>query len=290
MNYQLWNVIDVSSIFGDRFNRINIFYSNPDYYTQQKRPKAKNQDSIKWPVKTDDFFPYSDCPHCFWTGYFTSRSALKRFERVASSFLLAARQIDANVPISHLEKLAVSNSPNYSWSSALYPLEDAVSIAQHHDAVAGTAKQHVADDYSKKLSYGVTLAAQHMIYLLKRLLFNTDGDIDPLENLNYCPLLNETICEISVVSRTSVIFYTIFPFNTVAYTNLLLILNYLLRRKPLQRMIRLCSLLFTTHFPRIDRPLFAYQWQAKVYFELNVLMTERNIFSSVLCRLIHIML
>jgi Alpha mannosidase middle domain len=199
MNYQLWNVVDVSSIFGPRYDRINIFYSNPDYYTQQKQPRAKGPDSITWPVKTDDFFPYSDCPHCFWTGYFTSRTALKRFERVASSFLLASRQIDANSPISILKKLA--NSSNYSQFSALYPLEDAVSIAQHHDAVAGTAKQHVADDYSKKLSHGLNIASQHTIALMKRLMLPTDDDGYRLENLSYCPLLNETTCEVSIVSR-----------------------------------------------------------------------------------------
>lgn len=35
----------------------------------------------------DDFFPYSDGPHQFWTGYFTSRPALKRYERLSNNFL-----------------------------------------------------------------------------------------------------------------------------------------------------------------------------------------------------------
>lgn len=38
-------------------------------------------------VKTDDFFPYADGPHQFWTGYFTSRPAFKRYERLSSNFL-----------------------------------------------------------------------------------------------------------------------------------------------------------------------------------------------------------
>ena len=33
-------------------------------------------------------------------------------------------------------------------------LADALAIVQHHDAVSGTAKQHVADDYAKRLSIG----------------------------------------------------------------------------------------------------------------------------------------
>lgn len=35
-------------------------------------------------------------------------------------------------------------------------LADALAIAQHHDAVSGTSKQHVADDYAKRLSIGYT--------------------------------------------------------------------------------------------------------------------------------------
>ena len=29
-----------------------------------------------------------------------------------------------------------------------------MGVAQHHDAVSGTSKQHVADDYAKRLAIG----------------------------------------------------------------------------------------------------------------------------------------
>jgi len=35
-------------------------------------------------------------------------------------------------------------------------LRRAVGVAQHHDAVSGTSKQHVADDYAKRLAIGAT--------------------------------------------------------------------------------------------------------------------------------------
>lgn len=45
--------------------------------------------SVSWhrALKTDDFFPYADDAHDYWTGYFTSRPALKRYERVSNSNL-----------------------------------------------------------------------------------------------------------------------------------------------------------------------------------------------------------
>ena len=33
-----------------------------------------------------------------------------------------------------------------------------MGIAQHHDAVSGTEKQHVADDYAQRLSDGIDSA------------------------------------------------------------------------------------------------------------------------------------
>lgn len=37
-----------------------------------------------------------------------------------------------------------------------FSLGDALGIAQHHDAVSGTAKQHTTNDYAKRLTHGVS--------------------------------------------------------------------------------------------------------------------------------------
>ena len=34
-----------------------------------------------------------------------------------------------------------------------------MGIAQHHDAVSGTEKQHVADDYAQRLAQGIDAAS-----------------------------------------------------------------------------------------------------------------------------------
>lgn len=267
MNYQQWNMIDVPSIFGPRYDRINIFYSNPDYYTQQKRLSTNKQDPVEWPVKTDDFFPYSDCPHCFWTGYFTSRAALKRFERVASSFLLAARQIDAMTPIDS----SMNNATFEVFESPLFPLEDAVSIAQHHDAVSGTAKQHVADDYSLKLSYGLNEASKHVIHLLKRRMLAPDeAGQSQLPNLTYCPLLNETKCDVSVVCLISNILLCIAQHLYCQLTDLFVAFSLHSRMLRFQTTL-LCIFLFIIPSHKIVPLLFGYLSLPIRYSEWNVL-------------------
>ncbi|GMN29058.1 hypothetical protein TIFTF001_002270 [Ficus carica] len=120
--------------------RVNALYSTPSLYTDAKY--AANE---TWPLKTDDYFPYADGKNAYWTGFFTSRAALKRFVHLLSGYYLAARQ---------LEFLAGKRSkgPN------TFGLGDALGILQHHDAVTGTAKQHTTNDYAKRLTIGASEA------------------------------------------------------------------------------------------------------------------------------------
>ena len=53
---------------------VRMFYSTPPLYYD-----AKAAYPVTWPLTDDgsDLFPYIDSPHAPWTGYTTSRSALK---------------------------------------------------------------------------------------------------------------------------------------------------------------------------------------------------------------------
>ena len=196
MTFQDWGTVDIRSMFGPRFDRINIFYSSPEYYTQCKFQEAKEahilSDVSLLSVKHDDFFPYSNCEHCFWTGYFTSRPGLKRLERVASSFLLGARQIESL--IDYTEK-----PDPFECESGFHELEDAVGVLQHHDGVSGTARQHVADDYANRVQDGLDRVETCTVRKLKRIFLGTNAS-NFLTDLSYCQLLNETTCAVSQVS------------------------------------------------------------------------------------------
>ncbi len=69
---------------------MNVFYSTPSCYLY-----ALNQADRAWTSKTDDFFPYSNRPHGYWTGYFTSRATLKGYERYSNNILQVTRQLNA---------------------------------------------------------------------------------------------------------------------------------------------------------------------------------------------------
>ncbi|KAH0629645.1 hypothetical protein JD844_011874 [Phrynosoma platyrhinos] len=122
-------------------SHVNVLYSTPSCYLWEL-----NKANISWTVKYDDFFPYADGPHQFWTGYFTSRPALKRYERLSNNFLQVCNQLEA------LTGTQANTGPYGNANSSV--LRQAMGVAQHHDAVSGTAKQHVTNDYAKQLSAG----------------------------------------------------------------------------------------------------------------------------------------
>ncbi|PKA64363.1 lysosomal alpha-mannosidase [Apostasia shenzhenica] len=158
--------------------RINVLYSTPSIYTDAKY--AANQ---IWHLKTDDFFPYADGPNRYWTGYFSSRPAIKRYVRMMSGYYLAARQ---------LEFLMGRNSSGPTTDG----LADALAIAQHHDAVSGTEQQHVANDYAKRLYIGYTEAEKLVGLSLGCLTesLSSSSCSRPSTKFDQCPLLNLSYC------------------------------------------------------------------------------------------------
>lgn len=69
-----------------RDSKFNLFYSTPSCYLKAVREEESRR-KLNWPTKNDDFFPYAMESHSYWTGYYTSRPTLKRFERVGNNFL-----------------------------------------------------------------------------------------------------------------------------------------------------------------------------------------------------------
>ena len=104
-------------------------------------------------MRTDDIWPLGDHPHAYWSGYFTSRPALKRQVRFATNLLVAARQLEvvSNLSAAQVGHATERRSPvvGGSWTDSL---EATVGVATHHDGMSGTERQSVTDDYAQRIS------------------------------------------------------------------------------------------------------------------------------------------
>lgn len=125
---------------------INILYSSPSCYA-----KSVNDYMIrtnrKLDVKYDDFFPHAHSIHEYWAGFFTSRPTSKRFERIGNNVLQIARQL--------------SGFANLAYN-VNYDLEDAIGVMQHHDAITGTEREAVEQDYHRLIANGISKSVDNI--------------------------------------------------------------------------------------------------------------------------------
>ncbi|KAL3722920.1 hypothetical protein ACJRO7_035159 [Eucalyptus globulus] len=181
--------------------RVNALYSTPSIYTDAKYAAKK-----AWPLKTDDFFPYADRANAYWTGYFTSRAALKRYVRIMSGYYVAARQLEF-----------FRGRSDSGQNTDL--LADALAIAQHHDAVTGTEKQHVANDYAKRLAMGYSEAeavvASSLACLVESTSYKACGN--PSTKFEQCPLMNISYCPPSEAELSSGKTLVIVAYNSLGW-------------------------------------------------------------------------
>ncbi|XP_033744944.1 lysosomal alpha-mannosidase-like isoform X2 [Pecten maximus] len=151
---------------------VNVMYSTPSCYLAQR-----NRLNQLWNSKADDFFPYSDHAHSYWTGYFTSRPALKEYVRRTNNFLQVCKQVAA------LE---------FYGGQEVNTLREAMAVLQHHDAISGTEKQHVANDYAQRLARGIS-GCQMVLNVGFSNMLTVGSSLGPPEQ-NFCPLLNISKC------------------------------------------------------------------------------------------------
>nr|XP_036215974.1 lysosomal alpha-mannosidase [Bactrocera oleae] len=154
-------------------SKVNLFYSTPACYL-----KAIHQEPLTWPTKTQDFFPYSTDWHTYWTGYYSSRPTQKRFERDGNHFLQVTKQLTT-----------LANLTGTNVDDNLNQLRHAMGVMQHHDAITGTEKQHVAQDYDRLLTAAIQSAQTNARSALQKLTNLTSGEFVS------CLQLNISVCD-----------------------------------------------------------------------------------------------
>ena len=135
---------------------VHALYSTPACYLNA----INKETGITWPTKKDDFFPYASSKQSYWTGYFTSRPTYKYHERRANSLAQSAK------------KIGTFNSTLDKKSFDL--LSEELGVAQHHDAITGTARQLVDYDYHLRLHN----AEREVRKSLAQIIFDEDTQLE----------------------------------------------------------------------------------------------------------------
>ena len=104
----------------------------------------------------------------YWTGYYTSRPALKQYVRSSGAVLRRAETL-----LSIAQGWGATGSMRDAALSQLQVMRQAQGVTQHHDAVSGTEQQHVADDYRVQLNQGTVAADAVSTSILRQILTAT---------------------------------------------------------------------------------------------------------------------
>ncbi|KAK4475411.1 hypothetical protein MN116_002467 [Schistosoma mekongi] len=170
-------------------SQVNLLYSTPACYTKAVNDAFNKIGTIS--RRGGDFFPYASGPHSYWTGYYTSRPALKYYVRQASNLLAMCEHVHLHVD--HISRI-YDYQKQITTDELIDSLRRTLGVLQHHDAVSGTEKQHVANDYAWRLStatkFGQLLISQSLIQLLPTL-----KPFINKSNVIFCNLLNISLCD-----------------------------------------------------------------------------------------------
>lgn len=109
-----------------------------EYFDAVRAEKRLNE----FPTLSGDFFTYADRDDHYWSGYFTSRPFHKRLDRILMTYFRSAEMLHA---------WSVWDS-DAGLDQLLQTASRALSLFQHHDAIAGTARDHVVQDYFHQMT------------------------------------------------------------------------------------------------------------------------------------------
>jgi lysosomal alpha-mannosidase len=174
---------------------VKLFYSTPSIYAE-----AIKASGVSLPNNYNDFMPYADNAHSYWSGYFVSRVTLKGFVRYSSHILHAITSL-----------FSASQIQSTALQTQLFSVQQPNGVTTHHDAVTGTEKDHVADDYALNLNIANTNAYEMFSQIYGTLIASKAPP-----SFSFCPLLNESICPSTQVSSGVI---PVVVYNPLAWAN-----------------------------------------------------------------------
>jgi lysosomal alpha-mannosidase len=158
-NYK--NVEAVMDYINTNRKDMKLVYSTPSKYFNTVFEQVKD-----WPntYKNQDFFPYADDANSYWTGYVTSRPFLKGLVRETGNYLTSSSRFIFDYMLKNKMK---SSSVFNGFIDNLFYIRENHAICQHHDAVAGTAKEEVSEDYEFRLNSSIEKSKDSLKSIIK---------------------------------------------------------------------------------------------------------------------------
>lgn len=128
-----------------------------------------------FPVLKGDFFPYSDQNSEYWTGYYSTRPFHKQLSRQIERNIRAVDILSA-LAYSQCKKYGLDFEHNHNIASYLQEVRRNLGLFLHHDAITGTAKEHVVEDYENKLLRAFNLSQDVVGMVTQNLLSQCEYD------------------------------------------------------------------------------------------------------------------
>ena len=129
--------------------KMKMIYSTPSmYFDCVDKSKCQFEE-----YTNEDFFPYADNKHCYWTGYFSSRQNLKGLVKQLGLYIQIASRLLTEFMLNDKEKKNAIQIKTIV--KEILKARDSLGVLQHHDAVTGTSKERTNKDYENMAISGI---------------------------------------------------------------------------------------------------------------------------------------
>jgi len=192
----------------DKFPSIEFKYSLATEYLNDLKASGEIMST-----KTDDYWNYGERGDSYWSGYFTSRPKMKYLTRYTGKAFQATRQL-LSFRLMQASPETRKQMATQFYNEAIDFINIQIGVTQHHDAVSGTAKQFVTEDYYKRLNEALDYMTKTTAKLFQDDFKAIVGEANVPAALEFCdlqdPYANDCISK-SITEKSSVMVYIYNP-------------------------------------------------------------------------------
>ena len=165
-NFNYENIEMVMDYVNKNLNgKMKMIYSTPSQYF-----KSVLESGAEFEKHSNyDFFPYGDGPHCYWTGYFSTRPNTKGLIKQLGLYLNAANRLLFEIYVGHKDIMGDNRNLIDEVIKNVYSAREYLGILQHHDAITGTSTANTHLDYENMLNDGIKIMKENINKLVNLL-------------------------------------------------------------------------------------------------------------------------